>query len=524
MLALLLVSISLLFPLVQVPASNTKFQLKTAIARENAQQGTLNWQIPPRYAATTQIQAYASTTSVRTGQTITFYVSTETENTRYFIDIYRLGWYGGLGGRLMEVVTNLAGRVQGYYDRSTHRLVDCKTCTIVSSVGLLKAHWLPSYTLIIPTNWTSGVYIAKFVDAHALQTYATFDVKSNLPTTYIIVTSELTFQAYNAWGGYSLYGADDLQNHKSETPDLARALKVSFDRPYLDNNGSGQVFLFEINAIHWLESQGYDLSYISDIDLHEHPKQILAHRAYIDLGHDEYWTKEMRDGIENARDHGVGLAFLGANTSYWQVRLEPDGINEPDRTVVCYRVSSLQHTLANDPFYRRDNSRLTALWRDPILHRPEDALVGIMYSGFTHTIENFSWQLASHTNSPLLAGTNLEFGQKYGCNIVGYEWDRVFANGSSPPGLQILGSSPTINYLGKHDISNTTYYIAHSGALVFAAGSIYLTRAIDAYRYLPDTDCPQQSILITGMQTLLSNVMAALIMHHKSNTLADAFF
>jgi hypothetical protein len=514
MLAVLFIYVSRALPFRSISTS-THQSIPTAIARENALPGTLNWQIPLHYAATTQIQAYADKTSVSAGEPITFYVSTQVPGTHYLLDIYRLGWYGGLGGRLMLRVTGLSGQAQGYYDPIAHQLIDCLSCHRELATGLLEAGWQPSYTLTIPTGWLSGVYVAKFIDAHALQTYAIFDLKSLQPSTYVVVTSELTFQAYNAWGGYSLYDADGSQSQKLEEVALQRAVKVSFDRPYLENHGSGQIFITEINAIRWLERQGYDLTYISGIDLHEEPDQLLAHRAYIDLGHDEYWTKEMRDGLENARDHGIGLAFLGANTGYWQVRLEPDSQQQKDRTIVCYRVSSYQHTLKLDPFYNKDNSRLTAKWADPILHRPENALVGVMYDSLTHTAEGFAWQIDPYANKQLLAGTGLQPEHTYGCGLVGYEWDEVIDNGVSPAGLRILASSPTTNYLGEPGASNSSYYIAPSGAFVFATGSIYWAHALDDYRYLSDPHCPAGQALVPGMQKLLSKILAELPVHRE---------
>src|SRR5205823_468624 len=221
-----------------------------------------------------------------------------------------------------------------------------------------------------------------------------------------------------------------------------------------DALGSGNLLTFDIDAIRWMERQGYDLSYISDVDLHQDPAQLLQHRAYLSLGHDEYWTKEMRDGVEYARDHGVGLAFLGANDAYWQMRFEPDSVGTPNRTVVCYKVMTSNYDLSHDPFYGRDNSRVTAQWRDPILARPENALVGIMYSALTHRQLGFPWQLGSGAKTPLLDGTGLLPNRLYGCGIVGYEWDHIFANGATPKGLQVLGTSYTKDNDNNPDFSN----------------------------------------------------------------------
>jgi hypothetical protein len=116
-----------------------------------------------------------------------------------------------------------------------------------------------------------------------------------------------------------------------------------------------------------------------------------------------------------------------------------------------------------------------------------------------------------------LAGTGLRPGQHYGCALAGNEWDRIFANGATPPGLQVLGTSPTIDDFNKHDISNTTYYIAPSGAMVFATGSLNWTYALDSYRYGMYPYCTGQNLVVPGMQKLMAHVMDELIVHHAYN-------
>lgn len=488
------------------------------IKQENALPGTDSWQIPDGHGASIQIQAYASATSVNPGQSLTFYVSTEKEGTPYSVNIYRLGWYNGLGARLMTTLPEQPGFAQGYYDRDKHLLIDCTSCRVDTTTGLVEAGWLPSRTFTIPSSWVTGVYLAKFIDANDLQTYVPFVVKGNPHSLYIAVTATTTYAAYNDWGGYSLYKIFDNgeETTGSQIAGLGRGVKVSFDRPYTRGFGSGDLLLFELDAIHWLERQGYDLSYISSVDLHENPNQLLQHHVYLSLGHDEYWSKEMRDGVENARDHGVSLAFLGADDAYWQIRFEPDSTGIADRTIVCYKVAATAHDLAQDPLYGQDNSRVTSQWRDPVVNRPENALIGIMYSSLTQKQRGFPWKVAAAANSPLLAGTKLQPGQSYGCGLVGYEWDRIFSNGATPIGLQIIGTSPTINDSNRADSSNTTYYIASSGAVVFATGSIYWTAALDSYRFATDQKdiCDNQPTIVPGMQVLMQNVMDALLTRH----------
>ena len=487
------------------------------IVQENALPGTTSWQISNNKAATIQIQAYANATSVAAGQKLSFYVSTQNEGTLYWINIYRLGWYNGYGGRLVATSNQQIGHAQGYYDVNDHRLVNCTSCFVDTSTGLVEANWKVSYTVTVPANWTTGVYLAKFTDVHGLQTYTPFDVRDTSKATYLVATPDTTYAAYNDWGGYSLYEAENGLFSESDT--TTKGVKVSFDRPYTQENGSSQVLVFEADAIQWFERQGYDLSYMSDIDLQQNPAQLLNHHAYISLGHDEYWSKEMRDGLDQARDSGIGLAFLGADVGYWQIRFEPDRAGVADRTVVCYKVETGLHDLARDPFYGNDNSQVTAPFRDPVISRPENALIGIMYDDLTHRQNGFPWQVSASANSPLLKATSLAPGQLYGCGLVGYEWDRVFNNGSTPAGLQVLATSSTVNDSGVKSFSNTTYYIAPSGAMVFASGSIYWTSALASYRLHVDPLCVNQNPVVPGIQQLMTHVMAALAVLHPNQQL-----
>ncbi len=401
------------------------------------------------------------------------------------------------------------GQAQGYYDSQTHRLVNCRSCSVNTKIGLVEANWQPSYTLKVPSRWLTGIYLAKFTDAEGMQTYTPFIVRGNFHSVYVAVTPDTTYAAYNDWGGYSLYEYNSLK-----TNGVGRGVKVSFDRPYTAIYGSGDVLIFEADAIHWLERQGYDVSYISNVDLHTNPAQLLQHRVYLSLGHDEYWTKEMRDGVEQARDRGVSLAFLGANASYWQMRFEPDSAGNADRTIVCYKVETALHDLARDPLYGKDNSRVTTKWRDPVLARPENALVGIMFSDFISRQRGFPWQVSPQaTRSPLLRGTGLQPGVAYGCELVGYEWDRIFSNGATPKGLQVIGLTYTIDNTYQSDTSNTTYYIAPSGAIIFATGSVYWTDALDTYRLAKSVLCANRDTVVPGMQKLMANVMYALASH-----------
>ncbi len=143
-------------------------------------------------------------------------------------------------------------------------------------------------------------------------------------------------------------------------------------------------------------------------------------------------------------------------------------------------------------------------------------MIGVMFSGLNNQ-SSFPWQVSSQGASPLLNGTGLQAGHAYGCRLVGYEWDRIYNNGATPAGLQVIGASTTKNSQGQSDISDTTYYIAKSGALVFAAGSIYWTAALDSYRLFQDNLCSSNKLVVPGMQKMMANVMVALATHHFSS-------
>lgn len=471
----------------------------TTISAENALPGNASWLVSQPDSVA--IQAYADATSVSPGTPLTFYVSTEQAGTPYTVQVYRLGWYGGLGGRLLWT-GNGVGQAQGVYDGASKRLIGCASCHLDPATHLLEARWHASFSLPIPTTWVTGLYEAKLTDAHGSHATVFFTVRGAPFSAYLVVVADNTTEAYNDWGGYSLY-------HGPDGSKATRAFKVSFDRP------THGWYFYVLDTVRWLEREGYDLSYASSVDLDEYPAQLLNHRAYLSLGHDEYWSSKMRQGVETARNHGVGLAFLGGNDMYWQIRYEPDSLGAVDRTIVCYK------SAAADPLSGTDNALVTVRWRQAPVRRPENAIIGIMFEDYANAPAAYPWRVNPATSSPLLTSTHLQPGQSYGCNLVGNEWDTVYDNGFSPAGLTILGSSPVVSLTGQHETASTAYYVAPSGAFVFASGSIYWGYALDNLR-APEahpTSCEQQSRAIPGIQTLMANVMSALIANHHASAI-----
>src|ERR1700730_7272930 len=303
--------------LAQVVAGNV-------IQDENILSGTTSWQLS-NPASNREIEGYASLTSVNKGGEISLFVSTEDAN--YTIDVYRMGWYGGAGARQVFGPLQLAGTNQ-------------VTPIPDPATGLIECNWINPYVLNVPTTWVSGVYLAKLTgQTSGKQAYVTFVVRDDgRASPFLFQCSVTTYQAYNNWPGTS-FGGKSLSPSNSAGPP---AVKVSFNRPYAYENGTGAGhFLdggWEYSTVRFLEREGYDVAYCTNVDVHQNAALLLSHSAFLSVGHDEYWSWNMRSNVAAARDQGLNLAFFGANTCYWQMRFEPSPANgAADRTEVAYK-------------------------------------------------------------------------------------------------------------------------------------------------------------------------------------------
>ena len=425
---------------------------------ENARPGTSDWELTAP-AVDREIEGYASATSVDRGAGIDLYVSTA--EPAYTVDVFRTGWYGGAGARRVAGPIERAGRAQPM------PAPDPVT-------GLMECRWAEPYHLRTADGdgpWPSGVYLARLTArASGRQAYVVFVVRDDTRRAALLFQSSVTtFAAYNNWGGRSLYAFNSAG---------APARAVSFDRPYAMNpygvplDGAGDFLRrFEYNALRWLEREGYDVAYATDVDTHRRSDLLPRHRAFLSVGHDEYWTWEMRDHVEAARDRGVHLAFLGANASFWQIRLEPDASGAADRTIVGYKDGAAADPLAADPARAR---RVTAHWRDDPTARPEAAMIGVMYVA-DPVDADVVVDDASHW---AFAGTGLARGGVLP-GLLGYEVDAIAS--ASPPGLARLAHSPFELASGESGYADMTLYQAPSGALVFATGSMYWNWGLDDY-------------------------------------------
>ena len=420
------------------------------IQDENARPGTTAWKLPS--GRSTDIEGYASLTSVNIGDSIQFFVSTTAP--QYSIDVYRLGYYRGLGARSVASSTQLTGRVQPVPSPDP-------------VTGLIECHWTDPYTLSIPGDWVSGVYLAKLTaQPGGQQNWIMFVVRDDARSSDLLFQSSVnTMEAYNAWGGKSLYAFN------SSGP---QASKVSFDRPYGAGAGFTEFQRWEFPTVRFLEKEGYDLTYCTTVDTHANGDLLLHHRGFLSVGHDEYWSYPMRRNIEGARDAGVNLAFLSSNTSYWQVRFEPDSNGAANRTIVGYK----EKALSSDPILTdgdpTNDYLATTSFRNPPVNLPEELLKGSMW---TFTDSPVSADIVvGDTSSWVFANTNLHPGDHLP-GLLGYEVDREFA--AYPPTTVRLAHSPFIGYKGAIDYSDMTIYQAGSGAWVFSTGTMEWAYGLD---------------------------------------------
>ena len=485
------------------------------------------------------IQGFGHDISINRGETICFKIKTDSDD--YRIDIYRLGYYAGMGARRVDTIMPSAdlpqAQPEGRRDPDTH-LYDC-------------GNWAVSAAWQSPADSTSGIYFARLVRQDPNRTGWRADNSQSEPAEppaagphayatsgrgrlanalreprashiYFVVrdddggsdilfqTADTTWQAYNRYGGHSTYAQFD-PDHPRIHGDPIRAYKVSYNRPLETRHyrAVNVVFNAEYPCVRFLEANGYDVSYFTGLDSDRRGEEISKHRLFLSVGHDEYWSLNQRRNVEAAREAGVNLAFFSGNEAYWKTRWEPSiagsgGSGDPYRTLVTYKET---HDGAKiDPVA----DVWTGTWRDgrpfnPEGPQPENALTGTIF------------MVDAWRNEPLVvpaeyapmrfwrntAVAELEPGDKAVLlkGLLGHEWDEDIDNGFRPPGLFRL-SETTVNNLpyiqdqGSITDSGTathhlTLYRHASGALVFGAGTVQWAWGLDA-NHDTDTGVPPE--------------------------------
>jgi hypothetical protein len=459
-----------------------------AIQTENSLPGDPNWDNFSASLNQQLLSGYASQTSINHGQSINFYVTTTVSS--FQIQIYRMGWYQGDGARLVETMGTYTGVAQ-------------PACPISPQTGMVSCtNWSKTATLNVPSSWTTGVYIAK-LEASSDDSFIIFVVRDDGGHEPLVFqTSVDKYEAYNIYGGTNLY------NNLTDGSVYASALAVkeSFDRPFNpgDGNGAGQFFSYEYPFIRWAEEQGFDITYTTDVDTSTGVNPLTNHKAFISVGHDEYWSMSMRNNVQAAINAGVNVAFFSANTCYWQVRFEPNAQGVANRVMVGYKdFADFGPFPGPDPELGVSNSLVTTNFRDPVVNLPENGLLGVMYEDSdqnptsTYVVENASnWVYA---NSGFVNGSTAP-------GIVGYEYDKAdWSDFPSPAGLTILGNSPVVGIVNDDgggvgtSHSNSSIYTAPSGAMVFASGTIEWSWGLDNW--------PNRNFASAGIQQTTDNIL-----------------
>ncbi len=431
------------------------------------------------------IQGFTTNISAAPGEVVQFKIDTPSSN--YRLDIYRMGYYNGLGARKVATVTPSAALPQNQPNCLTNAasgLIDC-------------GNWAVSASWTVPADAVSGIYFAKLVRIDTGGASHVFFVvreannaahKSDL----LFQTSDTTWQAYNNYGGNSLY-----EGGPGNSP--ARAYKVSYNRPLTVRGTAPEdaVFNAEYPMVRFLEANGFDVSYFTGVDTDRNGALIQNHKAFLSVGHDEYWSGPQRANVEAARAAGVHLAFFSGNEMYWKTRWETsiDGSGTAYRTLVSYK-----ETHANAKIDPAGATMWTGTWRDPRFSppadggRPENALIGQLFmvndgdtTAITVPAANGKTRFWRNTSvATLAAGATATMPQ----GTLGYEWDADVDNGFRPNGLIEL-SQTTRNVNGMLLDHGSTFgpgtvthklslYRHPSGALVFGAGTVQWSWGLDS--------------------------------------------
>ena len=428
-----------------------------------------------------EIVGFTTDISTNLGGRVDFKVKTSATSWR--IDIYRLGWYGGSGARQLASLGPF-----GPTNQSVNCLTDPSTALIDCGNWTVSANWT------VPSSAVSGLYYAVLHrNDTGTENEIPFVVRDDASNSDILLqTSDSTWHAYNRYGGNSLY-------YGTGPGPGGAAYAVSYNRPIAGGGEENYIFNAEVPMLRFLEANGYDVSYFTDIDAKRNGALIRNHKVFMPVGHDEYWSAEQRTNVEAARAAGVHMAFLTGNEIFWKVRYEPstDPSATPNRTIVCYKETKANAKIDPSPQW-------TGTWRDPRFSppsdggKPENALLGNLFAVNGRRDDALQvpaaygkMRLWRHTPlTSMAAGTTYSFQP----GTLGYEWNVVADNGAQPAGVGQF-SRTTVTMDGEYILQNygdlygpgtathalTYYRDQSSGARVFAAGTVQWAWGVDDY-------------------------------------------
>lgn len=460
------------------------------IAAENAKPGTRDWMLtntridPDTKYRCPWIEGYCSHTSIRAGEQLSVFVSTN-PSSQFTLDVYRLGYYGGQGGRLMRSFEPAQGLAQPEPGTGDKRLRDCA--------------WELSVVFTIPHDWLSGVYLGKLTELReGIESYVIFIVRDDRKADYIFQCSDNTWQAYNRWPSqFSLYDNGIEQWY------WGGDVQIGFNRPYgkycqiLDaplSTGSGEFLLWEFPLAFWLEQHGYDVTYISNLDTHNNPAGLLRGKGFLSVGHDEYWTIEMFRNMQSAIARGLNVAFLSGNAVCGRILFSRDTHGRSNR--VFERVG-----VYGPPGGTIEFKSMSSLAHE----RPyANELIGAHSTGPVTGGGDWTCALPDHW---LFAGTGMKKGDGIP-GLIGWEWH---GDPAPIPGLEIVATGPTFSAPGKPNggTYTSTIYPGPKKNFVFNAATIWWS---DGLSEPPGYQHPKAYIGTTGpdarVQRMTHNLLA----------------
>ncbi len=382
------------------------------------------------------LAGFADRVSVLPGERVRLFVSTSAPS--YDVTALRMGWYGGAQAARIASWHSLPGRVQ-------------PPAAEIAATRTPYAPWRPSVT-VTTAGWPAGDYLFRLSSPSGYGWLVPLTVRSGSTRGRVVLLNAVTtWQAYNAWGGRSLY----LGLNRGLA---GRAYAVSFDRPYDFGAGTADFLGNELPVVALAERLRLPLAYATDVDLHTDPHLLDGARALVSLGHDEYWSAQMRANATAARDHGTNIAFLGANAAYRPVRFAATALG-PDRLEIDYKNAQL------DPVHATDPEAATGWSWDSGSHpRPQSVLTGTFYEcnpvqTDMVAVDPHNWLLSGVAG----AGEHLR-------GLVGSEFDRVDPAEPTPRPIEVLFHSPVV-CRGARTFADAAYYTTSSGAGVFDSGT-----------------------------------------------------
>jgi hypothetical protein len=335
--------------------------------------------------------------------------------------------------------------------------------------------WPVALEIPVGPDWRSGYYSVTLragdERAHAFLVVRPASGGPRAPMILVLSTS--TWNAYNDWGGPSLYtGGTQVSFERplargflDKPQPMRRKMQPELDREalwYFEwaeplglsiwSGGAGWA-TWEHDFVRWAEAEGYELDVAISEDLEQHPETLDGHRLVVSVGHDEYWSWGMREALDAFTDAGGNAAIYSGNTCFWQVRFDAD-----HRSMTCYKYGADEDPVVGT----RDERFVTGPWSDRRIAWPETRTIGLTFTrgGYSRYGLGVPQGSGAYTvwrpEHWAFDGTKLNYGDELGRAdaIVAYEVDGVeLATGpdglpvptgadGAPDGLEILATAP----------------------------------------------------------------------------------